>query len=194
VSAPNQSEQAMNAEITEALVDHILRYGGKCRECGDNFNICMKSGMSCDPDEARRTIRFVLKAREHFIEYEALSANTVAPERLWLWRNFVDGKPEYWAFDNPYPCEPCGDPMTLGEPCGWAILKQSENGRPDVPIADVEAAIKRPATPTDDAELVERLRSTARMRLANPDTAIEWKAADRIEALSIASKPDGRGA
>lgn len=61
--------------------------------------------------------------------------------RLWLWRNFVGGRPEYWAFDNPFPCDESGDPLTLGEPCGWALFKQSENGRPDVPDDEVEAAI-----------------------------------------------------
>jgi len=52
--------------------------------------------------------------------------------RLWLWKNFVEGRPEYWAFDNPFPCMSVGgDPMTFGEPCGWALLKSSINGRPD---------------------------------------------------------------
>lgn len=47
--------------------------------------------------------------------------------KVWLWKNFVDGRPEYWAFDNPYPCyTPNGDPMTLGEPCGYAIIKESK--------------------------------------------------------------------
>lgn len=68
-------------------------------------------------------------------------------ERLWLWRNFVDGRPEYWAFDNPYPCEPCGDPITLGEPCGYAIFKKSTRGRTDVSDEDVIAAIKRALHP-----------------------------------------------
>ena len=50
-------------------------------------------------------------------------------QKLWLWRN---GPYEFWAFDNPYPCyEPGGDPMTLGEPCGYAIFRRSFNGRPD---------------------------------------------------------------
>jgi hypothetical protein len=49
--------------------------------------------------------------------------------KLWLWKN---GPLEFWAFDNPYPCHPNGDPMTLGEPCGYALLKQSINGRPEV--------------------------------------------------------------
>jgi hypothetical protein len=64
-------------------------------------------------------------------------------ERLWLWRNFVDGKPEYWAFDNPYPCYANGDPMTLGEPCGYALVRPSINARPDAKAEDVIAAIKR---------------------------------------------------
>lgn len=54
-------------------------------------------------------------------------------KKLWLWKNFVDDKPEYWAFDNPYPCDENGDPITLGEPCGWGIVKESKNGRPDIP-------------------------------------------------------------
>ena len=50
-------------------------------------------------------------------------------KRLWLWKNFVDGRPEYWAFDNPYPTNmDNADPQTLGEPCGWAIFKPSRDG------------------------------------------------------------------
>jgi hypothetical protein len=79
--------------------------------------------------------------------------------KLWLWRNFVDGRPEYWAFDNPFPCHEGGDPMTLGQPCGWAFLKQSTNGRPDVPDSEVERAMQA-ARPTpglgDVDELVEK--------------------------------------
>ena len=64
--------------------------------------------------------------------------------KLWLWKNFVDGRPEYWAFDNPYPINlDNGDPQTLGEPCGYAILKPSRQGRFDVSEAEVIAAIKR---------------------------------------------------
>lgn len=63
--------------------------------------------------------------------------------KLWLWKNFVDGRPEYWAFDNPYPCHPNGDQITLGEPCGYAVLKDSTPGRTDVSEAEVIAAVKR---------------------------------------------------
>jgi hypothetical protein len=50
-------------------------------------------------------------------------------KKLWLWKNFVDGKPEYWAFDNPYPTNlDNGDPQTLGQPCGYAIFKPSHDG------------------------------------------------------------------
>ena len=65
------------------------------------------------------------------------------PTRLWLWKNFVDGRPEYWAFDNPYPCYPNGDPMTLGSPAGYAEFKESESGRKDVPDVAVIEEIKR---------------------------------------------------
>ena len=63
--------------------------------------------------------------------------------KLWLWKNFVDGRPEYWAFDNPFPCHPDGDPITLGEPCGYAIVKASINGRPSFPEEKVIEVIMR---------------------------------------------------
>ena len=61
--------------------------------------------------------------------------------KLWLWMNFVDGCPEYWAFDNPYPCHPNGDPIVLGEPCGYAIVKESVCSRPDFSEDQVIRAI-----------------------------------------------------
>lgn len=71
--------------------------------------------------------------------------------KLWLWKNFVNGRPEYWAFDNPYPTHMnCGDPQTLGEPCGYAIFKPSRNGRPDVSEERVLAAIARAAPPQQE--------------------------------------------
>ena len=67
---------------------------------------------------------------EVYASIEALRARLAQPERkLWLWKNFVDGKPEYWAFDNPYPTNlDNGDPQTLGQPCGYAIFKSSRDG------------------------------------------------------------------
>ena len=54
--------------------------------------------------------------------------------KLWLWKNFVDGKQEYWVFDNLYPINiNDGDPQTLGDPCGYALFKPSRNGRKDTP-------------------------------------------------------------
>ena len=68
----------------------------------------------------------------------ALAAHDAQPTKLWLWKNFVDGRPEYWAFDNPFPVHmDCGDPQTLGEPCGYAIFKLSRHGRTDVSEAEV---------------------------------------------------------
>jgi hypothetical protein len=41
--------------------------------------------------------------------------------KLWLWKN----GDHYLAFDNAYPCQPDGDPMTLGEPAAIAFLRPS---------------------------------------------------------------------
>jgi hypothetical protein len=68
------------------------------------------------------------------------------PKKLWLWKNFVDGKPEYWAFDNAFPVYlECDDPQTLGEPCGYAIFKPSREGRTDISDGEVLLRIKKVA-------------------------------------------------
>jgi len=76
------------------------------------------------------------------------------PVKLWLWKNFVDGKPEYWAFDNPFPIfMDSHDPQTLGEPCGYAWFKPSRAGRTDVSdkqvLQDVQEALSKPAQEPD---------------------------------------------
>ena len=70
-------------------------------------------------------------------------------KRLWLWRNYVDGVPRYVAYDNPFPCHECGDPLTLGVPHGWAQFDDSVNGRPEVDdmqvIHEIQHSIDRKA-------------------------------------------------
>jgi hypothetical protein len=113
--------------------------------------------------------------------YFAMRSAPQEPERLWLWKNFVDGKPEYWAFDNPFPTIDGGDPLTLGQPSGWAILKPSVNGRPDVPASEVEIAIKRVAQePVADDDDAEWLRNLVRLRFAFERADI----GDRLERIA----------
>lgn len=57
----------MTIQESEDEVGFVLRYGGRCRECGDQDFVCPKSGLSCHRDEARKTVRFVLKAHEHYL-------------------------------------------------------------------------------------------------------------------------------
>lgn len=82
---------------------------------------------------------------------EAMAAWGAAQERerplktkLWIWENFVDGRPEFWAFDNPFPIHlgDNGDPQTLGEPVGYALFKPSRTGRADVPEHEILRRIK----------------------------------------------------
>ena len=94
---------------------------------------------------------FVLADYEGPMEHAitALKAALEQPEqekRLWLWKNFVDGKPEYWAFDNAFPTHlDCGDPQTLGEPCGYAFFKPSRQGRSDISDEEMLMRIKKAA-------------------------------------------------
>jgi hypothetical protein len=68
----------------------------------------------------------------------AVLVQVAADKKLWLWKNFVNGRPEYWAFDNAFPIHmDHGDPQTLGEPCGYALFKPSRNAKPDIGEAEV---------------------------------------------------------
>lgn len=92
----------------------------------------------CDPDEFTDIARAVLA------KWGTPAGAGEPVAKLWLWKNFVGGKPEYWAFDNPFPCVSAGgDPLTLGEPCGWALLKPSVNGRPQRSEQEVTNTVYR---------------------------------------------------
>ncbi len=88
-------------------------------------------------DTKPKVTELIAKLRKDLIEEFAAASAPVAqqgePEpKLWLWKNFVDGKQEYWVFDNLYPINiNDDDPQTLGDPCGYALFKPSRNGRKD---------------------------------------------------------------
>ena len=83
------------------------------------------------------------------LDEQPAQQETVA--KLWLWRNFVNGRPEYWAFDNPYPINlDNDDPQTLGSPCGYALLKPSRDGSrgrtEDEVLREINGALAREYT------------------------------------------------
>lgn len=122
---PSAAPQAPRQDVLLAAAEAILTHCADLR----------------DPVQMAARLREVAKQ-----EPAPPSAAPQAPapsKALWLWKNFVDGRPEYWAFDNPFPCRENGDPMTLGEPCGYAIFKASKQGRFDISSAEVIEAIKR---------------------------------------------------
>jgi len=147
------------------------------------------------------------------IAQAAQTAADTNPKRLWLWRNFVNGRPEYWAFDNPYPIHlDYGDPMTLGEPCGYALVFASRNGRPEVPEEEVLRTVERvnaapperkaqpPADHTEDA-LVPAAQPEVAYYVYEWDTASgvhrdtspnQWNGMPPTRSVPIYAKPDPR--
>lgn len=99
------------------------------------------SPQQADLDDERAERKSLLWAIDELNRRATLPADRQEGRRLWLWKNFVDGLPEYWAFDNPFPTKDGGDPMTLGEPCGYAIFSSSTQGRTDVSEDEVIARI-----------------------------------------------------
>lgn len=126
-------EQAARAKIIADRLDQLALAVAN----GDRSEFTMRVPAEPDRDadlvlsEAARLLRAALAESESRV---SVPGDPV----LWLWKN---GQHEYWAFDNAYPRYDNGDPMTLGEPVGYALLKQSTNGRPDVTHSDVVRAM-----------------------------------------------------
>lgn len=122
----------------------------------DHGDRCGRSGCNNRVNDMDKPVCQVLFTHPHFtptIEAygDAMAAWGAAQERerplktkLWIWENFVDGRPEFWAFDNPFPIHlgDNGDPQTLGEPVGYALFKPSRTGRADVPEHEILRRIK----------------------------------------------------
>lgn len=146
--------------------------------CVDTSN-CSGTCGECMSDSVRRLTMANKQLTKMCDQYLAELQRARMPENLWLWRNFVDGKPEYWAFDNPYPIHlDSHDPQTLGSPCGYAIFKPSRNGRPDVSAADVVAEVRRSL----DIEQSQRARLPAELTAKLESAAL---IAERLDAQLI---------
>lgn len=65
-----------DAVASDAEIDYIMRYGGRCRGCADEDGVCPSRGLPCDPEDARRAIRHVLNA----LNYGRAHGYLVAPQ------------------------------------------------------------------------------------------------------------------
>jgi len=162
-----------------------------CPFCGGKAVI--EQGMNewwCVCTRCKASVRLHVNKQASIIEWNTRPATDVPGlvDKLWLWRN---NEKEYWAFDNPYPCDVNGDPMILGEPCGHALFKKSHNRdvfvRPE-PAMPINNNIKvgssvlpnPPAQPIDDALVLEtpeiqQLKVNAKDIVPEGDkTIIDW--------------------
>jgi hypothetical protein len=125
----------------------------QCLDCGRRFNF--RSGLlqhisakhpDSEPPLQLLSARFALELAAETVDGESgqlvVAANIMGVEydefiaalaresvaayvKLWLWK---DGD-HYLAFDSEYPTYDGGDPKTLGEPVGYALLERSVCGR-----------------------------------------------------------------
>ena len=111
--------------------------------------------------------------------YTTPVTQTPQPVKLWLWKNFVNGNPEYWAFDNECPIQLDNDgPQTVGNPCGYALVMPSRNGRPNH-----AASVAQPTTTTQAPQPVTQPLTDAQVELLiiknHFDPTYKLKASDR---------------
>lgn len=55
--------------MTDKLVERLLNYGGRCRECADNVGICPASSLPCGADDARSAIKHVLDGLAYYTQH-----------------------------------------------------------------------------------------------------------------------------
>jgi len=121
--------------IDSATLEQLVRMLEQCLDDAVQVQCDLEQGYS--KSLALAQMVQVELSKEALTTGRAALANAarMGPEpKLWLWKNFVDGKQEYWVFDNLYPINiNDDDPQTLGDPCGYALFKPSRNGRKDTP-------------------------------------------------------------
>lgn len=133
----------------EATVDYVLQYGGRCRGCADEAGICPHSGLACDPDDAAKVIRYVLRAAEYGRSNGYIEALSTAPVALGAgWNTDLDAMPHALTllFKAHDPDEPEGV-VSLGirgeEPqrlIAWSFLPSAIHPAPSRAVIDREQA------------------------------------------------------
>lgn len=48
--------------VDDAMVEYIGQYGGRCRDCADEYGVCPSSGLPCDQPRNTKAIKHVLHA------------------------------------------------------------------------------------------------------------------------------------
>ena len=59
----------------EDLIDFVLQYGGRCRDCADEAGFCPQTGIGCG--QRRKAVEFVLGAIEYGVKHGFVSGYTI---------------------------------------------------------------------------------------------------------------------
>jgi hypothetical protein len=65
----------------DQLIEYLMRYGGRCRDCADNHGVCPLTGIGCG--ESRRAAEHFVKAMEYATKHGfAAGYRLIAPDEL----------------------------------------------------------------------------------------------------------------
>jgi hypothetical protein len=70
---PGEAEGWRDIPVTDETLDYVSKYGGRCRDCADNFGVC-PGGLPCNYEERRAAIRRVLRAINYGMAHGYLPA------------------------------------------------------------------------------------------------------------------------
>lgn len=62
----------------EKIIDYVLRFGGRCRDCADNNGICENSGLPCEVPVAEKAVEHVLSAIRYGVKHGFIE-NPITP-------------------------------------------------------------------------------------------------------------------
>jgi len=59
--------------ISDAIVEYVAQYGGRCRDCADNNGVCPYDGLPCE--DSKKAIRYVLNAFKYGMDNGFIAAS-----------------------------------------------------------------------------------------------------------------------
>ncbi|MGK8640357.1 hypothetical protein ACRS7F_13375 [Brucella anthropi] len=67
--APVSPDATGAVQAFNQIIDYVMRYGGRCRDCADEDGICPTNGTPCEPKVKRAVIEHTLKSLEYGLSH-----------------------------------------------------------------------------------------------------------------------------
>ncbi|MBA8846216.1 hypothetical protein FHW02_004306 [Ochrobactrum sp. RH1CCR137] len=107
--APVSPDATGTVKTFNQIIDYVMRYGGRCRDCADEDGVCPTNGTPCEPKVKRAVIEHTLRSLEYGLSHGFIENpfSIPAPDATGKCGELVTVKPLYgpktnicWTQDN----------------------------------------------------------------------------------------------